>query len=149
MSLGNLYKRHQILDCINIIGEYSRSSSGCSGSAHSPSSPSNEDDGEDKPKHVAEDDKLHHVQVRPAYKEGKGQTDNETPRNKENGAGGLPAQHEVRACVQTESPDCIWNLFVILVQLTVVSCEDLNRRPELFLKHLQLQRGTEEEQEVI
>lgn len=36
------------------------------GPTYSPGGPSYEDDGENEPEHVAEDDHLHHVQVRPA-----------------------------------------------------------------------------------
>lgn len=38
-------------------------------STNSPGGPGDEDDGENKPKHVAEDDHLHHVQVGPAHTE--------------------------------------------------------------------------------
>lgn len=48
------------------------------GSAYSPGGPGDEDDGENKPEHVAEDDDLHHVQVRPAHTEGSGQTGRQT-----------------------------------------------------------------------
>lgn len=34
-------------------------------STHSPGGPSDEDDGKDEPEHVAEDENLNHVQVRP------------------------------------------------------------------------------------
>lgn len=37
-----------------------------SGPTYSPGGPGDEDDGENEPEHVAEDDHLHHVQVRPA-----------------------------------------------------------------------------------
>lgn len=37
-----------------------------------PGGASDEDDGEDKPEHVAEDDDLHHVQVGPAGFRGQG-----------------------------------------------------------------------------
>lgn len=99
------------------------------GSAYSPGGPGDEDDGENKPEHVAEDDDLHHVQVRPAHTEGSGQTGRQTDRhgNRQVGIGrSQPARHEVRHSVEMKLSDLIRDLSVISVQLTVVSCEDLN-----------------------
>lgn len=48
------------------------------GPTYSPGGPSDENDGENKPEHVAEDDHLHHVQVRPAHTDSRGQTGRQT-----------------------------------------------------------------------
>lgn len=44
------------------------------GTAYPPGGPGDKNDGENKPEHVAEDDDLYHVQVRPAHTEDRGQT---------------------------------------------------------------------------
>lgn len=61
----------------------------------------------------------------------------------------LPAKHEIRDFVKAQLCDNVTDLSILFVQLTVVSCENLNWWLQFVLKHLKLQWGTEQEQEVI
>lgn len=108
-------------------------------SAYPPGGPGDKNDGENKPEHVAEDDDLYHVQVRPAHTEGRSQTGRQRSGNSQVGSGGYqPAHHEVRDRVEMKLPDSIKDLSIISILLTVFSCKDPNRRLKLLLKHLQL-----------
>lgn len=121
------------------------------GSKSSPGGASDENDGENEPEHVAEDDDLHHVQVRPAHTQHTGQTSTQSPRDgRQVGTGrSQPAGHEVRNRVEMKLSDSIGDLSVISVQLTVVPRQEPDGGLKLLLKYLQLQRRSEEEQEVV
>lgn len=109
------------------------------GSAYPPGGPGDKNDGENKPEHVAENDDLYHVQVRPAHTVDRGQTGRQTSGDSQMGGGRCqPAHHEVRDCVEMKLPDSIRDLSIISMSLAVFSCKDPNRRLKLILKHLQL-----------
>lgn len=111
------------------------------GSASSPGGASDEDDGENEPEHVAEDDDLHHIQVRPACTQHTGQTSTQSPHaGRQVGTGcSQPAGHEVRNCVEMKLSDSIGDPSIISVQLTVVPRQEPDGGLKLLLKHLQLQ----------
>lgn len=100
-----------------------------------PGGASDEDNGEDEPKHVAEDDNLHHVQVGPAGDRGQGSDEGGSGGGEASGRS-QPAGHEVWDGVEMEPLD--WMGGMSVVRLTVVSRQQADSWLLLLLKHLQL-----------